>query len=269
MSKTFSIALFGRAKRDFRNNHFKEFAQQIFELCQKERIEPDYLNIEFINGKSSQLNLPNFKKRLLKLENNDLNYLSIIKAKSDFSYLLLDWVISTSITCDENINQIYFGIDIEELTLLYEEKFQILSTLLDFIEVEYGFCFHSDSKYAPSAYVSGMHVSTQSESMSKFESESISVWSNYLPKSIDSVANGKFRYLYESNIINHFHLKRKVFGFYLGDWILKSPEYGYLKPLNEKLFLWTINQKNLEQLRNLFINENCFLLDQNIKPNFD
>jgi hypothetical protein len=269
MANTFNIALFGENSSSKQVPFFKEWSDYILSLCEKENMEPDYTSIRLVNHKSSKIKLSTYKNRMKKFENYELSYLDLTKSQPDFSYISIDWELSANIKIDKHFNRIYLGFDIEKLKTIYRERISILSQLLQFMEVDYGFCYHMDLKYGPGLYVSGMFVANYSDIFSKFEEECTALWFNYQPKAIHAVKNGKLRYLYEYNILNKSHLERKVFGKSLVEWINSSAENGSIAPINDKLYLWTIDPKNLNSLINNLIDQNIFLLDRNYKPNFD
>jgi len=266
---TFSMALWGDNKSTKHIVSFKEWTQSILDLCQKENMEPDFPSMKLMNGKPSKIKMSTLRKRLLKIENQDLKWISLTKSKPNFHYLFTDWELSSSIESDEYFNCIYLGIDIEKLSQLYTEKFEILSKMLTYFTIDYGFCFHMESKYSPGIYVFGMLDTTYDKIIEKFDSESTSLWSNFKPEAMHAVKNGKLRYLYEYNIINTSHLKRPVYGNTLEKWISSSPEKGTLRPLNDRLYLWSVEPSRLSSLIHLLMDQNIFLLDKNMKPNFE
>ncbi|WP_261638003.1 hypothetical protein [Leptospira sp. 85282-16] len=266
---TFNIALFGDQNPSGCAIHFKEWSQAILDLCKKENIVPDYLSLKLLNGKSSNLKLSTFINKLAKLENKEINYLDISKSESDFSYISIDWELSTSIVRKKHFDRIYFGFNSEKLKSTYLEKFNIILNLLRFIEVDYGFCFHMDLKSGPGLYAADMIATSAENILTKFDKESMALWSNYQPKAFQAVKTGKLKYLYEFNIINNFHLKRHVFGKRLEDWITSSSVNGSLHPLKDNLFLWSIETAQLDWLFELLMDQNIFLLDRNLKPNFE
>jgi len=266
---TFSLALWGDIKSTNQTIPFKEWTQSILDFCQKENMEPDFPSMKLKNGKPSNLKMPTFKKRLLKIENQDLKWIDITKSIPNFHYLITDWELSSSITSDEFFNKIYLGIDIEKLSQLYTEKFEILSNMLTYFTIDYGFCFHMNSEIGPSLYVSGILISGKKMNLDEFDRESNTVFQNYQPKAIQTVKNGKLKYLYEYNIINASHLRRQVFGNTLEKWISSSPENGTLRPLNNRLYLWSVETSRLSSLIDLLMDQNIFLLDKNLKPNFE
>jgi hypothetical protein len=269
MSMTFSMALWGDKKATEHTVAFKEWTQAILDLCQKENMEPDFPSMKLMNGKPSKIKMPTFRKRLLKIKNLDINWLSLTKSKPNFHYLYKDWEFSSSIESKQWLNSIYVGFDIEKLSQLYKEKFEILSNMLTYFTIDYGFCFHLESKYSPGIYVFGMLDTTFDNIIEKFDSESTALWSNYQPEAMHAVKNGKLRYLYEYNIINASHLKRQVYGNTLEQWISCSSEKGTLRPLNDRLYLWSVEPSRLSSLIHLLMDQNIFLLDKNMKPNFE
>ncbi|TGL46697.1 hypothetical protein EHQ59_17660 [Leptospira kemamanensis] len=269
MANTFNIALFGEKNSNKDVLHFKEWSEYILSLCEKENMEPDYPSIRLVNNKSSNIKLSTYKNRMKKLENYELSYLDLTKSQPDFSYISKDWELSANIDRDEYFDRIYLGFDIDKFKTVYIERLSIISQVIQFMAVDYGFCFHMDLKYGPGLYVSGIFVANYSNIFSKFEKESTSLWSNYQPDAMNAVKNGKLRYLYEYNILNKSHLERKVFGKSLEDWVKSSLKNGTIIPINDKLYMWTIDPKNLHSVINPLIDQNIFLLDRNYKPNFD
>lgn len=269
MDKIFSIALFGENSLQDQSVLFKDWAYYILKLCESENIVPDYNSIRLTTGKKSQIKLPTFSKRLKNLNNSDLVQLGIMKSKTDFSYLITGFDFDASIDSREYLDSTYLGFNTHTLSELYRKRFIILRKLCEFSKIDYGFCFDMDLKYGPGCYVSGMLVDRLSKILDEFERESSSLWFNFQPEAIKAVKKGKLRYIYEYNLINLNHIERKVQGRSLGDWISLSADNGKLEKLTDDLFIWSVLPSQLDFIVKVLINEKVFLLDKEMKPNFD
>lgn len=60
--------------------------------------------------------------------------------------------------------------------------------------------------------------------------------------------NGMLRLIYRYNFINERHLNMEVDGTTLQKWIANNPDNGHLFKLTDNLWVWEVNEKNLEQV---------------------
>ncbi|GKX60217.1 hypothetical protein [Leminorella grimontii] len=122
-----------------------------------------------------------------------------------------------------------------------------IRNILDGIIFSYGIVYSFNKMTDSYFYASGGNLLT------KYTNESPSAFSRETPgrfRGRTRYNNSMLRMIYPINIINEDHLQIDVKGKTLNEWILSNECHGKLERLNEKLWLWIVDENILDDLNN-------------------
>lgn len=131
-----------------------------------------------------------------------------------------------------------------------QDKKNILGFIRDFlskIDFSYGIVYTFDEITNAYFYSSGGNLLTKftNESPSAFKKETLRCL-----RGSESYKGSMLRMVYPINILNRKHLQLNVFGESLDKWILSNEFNGKLEKINDKLWVWIVDEDHMDDLNN-------------------
>ncbi|GKX60225.1 hypothetical protein [Leminorella grimontii] len=157
----------------------------------------------------------------------------------------LPWLASFAYSTNEFGN--FYHIDMQCPLQDKERILDFIRNFLSKITFSYGIVYSYDKTTSAYFYSFGGNLLTKytNENPSAFQEET----PGELPGS-ERYKDSMLRMIYPINIINEDHLQIDVKGKTLNEWILSNECHGKLERLNEKLWLWIVDENILDDLNN-------------------
>ncbi|MCL5802139.1 MAG: hypothetical protein M1283_06490 [Gammaproteobacteria bacterium] len=135
----------------------------------------------------------------------------------------------------------------------------IAARLFSYYQFQYGYAYTKAFKKGPAYFPAGM---TTSGYASQAEREQTNRWFRRLSAvTVDNTASFRnmLRDVFPINFLSGDHLRRNMGSRTLKEWINSNPTHGTLTNLNEEIWVWEIEKRQIAAIREAMTRENMLI----------
>lgn len=143
-----------------------------------------------------------------------------------------------------------------------------LTTIVNFFKALGQFSFSYGIGYFADKATKSFYYATGDNMVNLYPYENTSLFKRECPGRFEGQARYKsnmLRMVYLVNVINQNHLNVMVDGVSLKEWILSDEKHGFLEKLNNDMWLWEVQENNLNEV-NTLLGQAGILLSWNPMP---
>lgn len=249
------LVLYGSPNQGIKN--WYHFIQWCYQLAEEFGHKLTHIGISGVGGFSGKLvEFERTMSKIKKVNSKDIpNSIELYSLSEDFKQVVFDWDFAVSINDSKGI--LFIGIATRENLdfLNYNTMLKIVHASANYFQIIYGYSGLMHKKYGPLNRVFGF--ASGNEEMD--EINKIGKWRRELKHQKRHLQNLFFD-IHKFNIISENHLANDIdAGKSLENWIKENAEYGDIKCLKDKIYIWQININNLNQLREILSVKKLFV----------
>lgn len=209
-----------------------------------------------VEGPGFSGNYRTFKRthpKLQKVGFSSINSFSLAALLPDGKFPLFDFLID--ITCiTDNKPVAYIAVNSSLLRLPSEAMFRMADSAIECLKPIYGIGYRRSRQDGPTLYVVGIGQGIGPSSGKAYEEAVRHGHWGRLGMDRQVYREGVLRDVYPWNFLAVPHLTAQVNNRVLQDWIQEDEQRGHLKPLNDDVWLWEVNEENRLAVRSTLWN---------------